>query len=218
MTAASISPASRALPALPLLAFAPARLDFTALPSHGSLVPPSLAMTTHHASGAVDTGAGDPHAALTAAADLGHHGLTAVTFLLTSAGVLFFFGLVFGAWKYACIARSPEAQAPVYVDIAHRAALLYSFACVLVAELARASAWSNTVNLAAAIVLVTYFAAAVLGYAVHGVLRDTDNQLKRPHRLGKKTIGDGAMRAFLVSLIAAEIGSFLVIFTGYLAA
>lgn len=215
MTAAPMSPASRALP---LLAFAPARLDFTALPSHGSLLPPSLATVSGHARGAFDTGAGDAHAALGAAADLGHHGTTAVSFLLTSAGVLFFFGLLFGAWKYACIARSAEAQAPVYVDIAHRAALLYSFACVLVAELAAASAWSDTINLAAAIVLVTYFGAAVLGYAVHGALRDTDNQLKRPHRLGKKTIGDGAMRAFLISLIAAEIGSFLVIFTGYLAA
>lgn len=46
----------------------------------------------------------------------------------------------------------------------------------------------------------------------------TDNQLKRPHRLGNKTIGDGVMRAFLISLIVAEVGAFLVIFSGYLAA
>lgn len=143
---------------------------------------------------------------------------TASTFTLTSAGTFFFFGLLFGAWKYACIARSEEAQAPLYVDIAHRAALLYAFACVLLAQLCAASAWSNAVNLAAAIVLVLYFAIAVLTYAVHGALRDTDNQLKRPHRLGKKTIGDRLMRAFIVSLIVAEVGAFLVIFSGYLAA
>jgi hypothetical protein len=152
------------------------------------------------------------------ASSLVHHELTASKFMMVSAGLFFFFGLLFGAWKYACIARSDEAQAPVYVDIAHRAALLYSFACVLVAQLCGASAWSSTVNLAAAVVLVLYFAAAVLSYAVHGALRDTDNQLKRPHRIGKRTLGSGVMRAFLLSLIAAEVGAFLVIFIGYLAA
>ena len=67
-------------------------------------------------------------------------------------------------------------------------------------------------------VLVLYFALAVLSYAVHGALRDTDNQLKPPHQLGKRTIHSGVMRAFLISLIVAEIGAFLVIFSGYLAA
>jgi hypothetical protein len=155
---------------------------------------------------------------LSSASDLGHHGLTATTFALTSAGAFFFFGLLFGVWKYVCMARSAEAQSPVYVDIAHRAALLYAFACMLVAQLCVASAWSNAVNLAAAIVLITYFALAVFAYALHGALRDTDNQLKRPHRLGKKTIGDRVMRGFMFSLIGAEVGAFLVLFSGYLAA
>jgi hypothetical protein len=57
--------------------------------------------------------------------------MTASTFCLASAGSFFFLGLVFGAWKYVCIARSEDAQAPPYVDIAHRAALLYSFGCAL---------------------------------------------------------------------------------------
>ncbi|MDO9017190.1 MAG: hypothetical protein Q8S73_12875 [Deltaproteobacteria bacterium] len=144
--------------------------------------------------------------------------MTASTFCLASAGSFFFLGLVFGAWKYVCIARSEDAQAPPYVDIAHRAALLYSFACALLAQLCRVSAWSDAVNLVAAVVLVSYFAAAVLGYAVHGALRDTDNQLKRPHRLGTKTIGNRVMLTFMVSLIAAEIGGFVVIFSGFLAA
>ena len=42
---------------------------------------------------------------------------------------------------------------------------------------------SNTVNLTAAIVLVLYFGVSVFGYAVHGALRDTDNQLARPQPL-----------------------------------
>lgn len=200
MTTASIC-----LSSLPLNFFASAcaRLTFAALWACGALLTPSLAAASGH---------------VVWEAGLGHHGPTASKFLLTSAGIFFFFGLVFGAWKYVCIARSAEAQAPTYVDIAHRAALLYSFACVLVAQMSGASAWSNAVNLAAAVVLVLYFAAAVFSYAVHGALRDTDNQLKHPHQLGKRTIKSSVMRAFLISLIVAEIGAFLVIFSGYLAA
>lgn len=200
MTTASIRLASRPLS---FFASARARRTFAALLGCGALLTASLAAASGHVVGE---------------AGLGHHGLTAARFLLISAGLLFFFGLLFGAWKYACIARSEEAQAPVYVDIAHRAALLYSFACVLVAQLCSASAWSNAVNLAAAIMLVLYFALAVFSYAVHGALRDTDNQLRHPHQLGKRTISSGVMRAFLISLIVAEVGAFLVIFSGYLAA
>jgi hypothetical protein len=144
--------------------------------------------------------------------------MTAPTFCLACAGLFFFFGLAFGAWKYVCIARSEYALAPPYVDVAHRAALLYSFACALLSQLCRASAWSDAVNLVAAVVLVSYFAVSVLGYAVHGALRDTDNQLRRPHRLGTKTIGNRVMLTFMVSLIAAEIGAFAVIFSGFLVA
>lgn len=144
--------------------------------------------------------------------------ISAAGFCMGTAGVFFLFGLLFGAWKYACIVRSETAQAPYYVDVAHRSALLYAFACGLLSQLCAVNAWSNTVNLVAAIVLVVYFAASVLGYAVHGALRDTDNQLKRPHQLGRKKIPNGAMLTFMLSLVIAEVTAFLVIFSGYLAA
>ena len=38
----------------------------------------------------------------------------------------------------------------MYVDICHRAALMYAFACLVLAEVASRSAWSETVNAAAA--------------------------------------------------------------------
>ena len=66
--------------------------------------------------------------------------------------------------------------------------------------------------------LVLYFSVAVFSYALHGALRDTDNQLKRPHRLGKNTVGDRVMHAIMISMVVAEVGAFLVIFSGYLAA
>ncbi|MCU0658850.1 MAG: hypothetical protein MUF64_27400 [Polyangiaceae bacterium] len=137
--------------------------------------------------------------------------------LLAGGGLFLLTGLLSGAWKYACIARSPEAQAPFYVDTAHRASLLYAFACTLLALFSAQSAWSDSVNLAAALVLLAYFAVAVLGYLVHGFLQDTDNQLRSPHRLGTRVIPGSWMRAFMVSLIVGEIGAFLVLFSGYLA-
>jgi hypothetical protein len=138
-------------------------------------------------------------------------------FCLTSAGAFLVAGLATGIWKYGCIARSPDARAPVYVDVAHRAALMYAFACGLLAMLCERSAWSNAVNLAAAIAAVVFFALSVTGYVVHGALRDTDNQLARPHRLGGRIIPGGAMRAFMATLIVAELGGVAVIVAGHLA-
>ena len=143
--------------------------------------------------------------------------MVAPTFCLASAGGFFLVGLLTGVWKYASIARSPGARAPYYVDTAHRASLLYAFACALLGQLAAASAWRDRVNLAASVVTIAFFAAAVLGYVVHGVLRDTDNQLAVPHRLGSRTIPVGAMRAFMIVLAAAEIVGFAVVFAGFLA-
>lgn len=141
--------------------------------------------------------------------------MTAHAAALTSAGAFFLTGLLTGAWKYACIARSAEAKAPAYVDIAHRSSLLYAFACALLATFVSNSAFSDRTNLLAVLVLIGYFAVSVLGYLVHGALRDTDNQLQRPHRLGAKTIPPAAMLAFMLSLIAAEVGAFAVVFAGY---
>jgi hypothetical protein len=142
----------------------------------------------------------------------------AVKLCVVSAGVFFMAGLLTGAWKYFHIARSPTATAPVYVDIAHRAALLYSFAALLLAVFAALSAWSATVNLVAAALPLAFFAFAIGGYLVHGVLRDTDNQLLKPHRLGSATIHPAVMTGFMWALMAAEIGGFAVLFAGTLQA
>lgn len=142
----------------------------------------------------------------------------AVRLCVIAAGVFFLTGLLTGAWKYSHIARSPTATAPLYVDIAHRAALLYSFASLLLAVFAALSAWPPAVDLVAAALPLAYFAAAIAGYVVHGVLKDTDNQLLKPHRLGRATIPPVAMTAFMWSLMTAEIGGFAVLFAGTLEA
>jgi hypothetical protein len=142
----------------------------------------------------------------------------AVELCVVASGLFFLTGLLTGAWKYFHIMRSPTATAPVYVDIAHRAALLYSFASLLLAVFAGLSVWSDTVNLWAAGLTLAYFAAAIGTYVVHGVLRDTDNQLLRPHRLGRGTVHPANVAVFMGSLMAAEIGGFLVLFAGTLKA
>jgi hypothetical protein len=142
----------------------------------------------------------------------------AVRLCVLSSGVFFLTGLLTGAWKYFHIARSPQAVAPVYVDLAHRAALLYSFASLLLAVFAGLSAWSDRLNLVAAALPLAFFAFAIIGYVAHGILRDTDNQLLKPHRLGKGTVPPALMAAFMWALMAAEIGGFAVLFAGTLRA
>jgi hypothetical protein len=142
----------------------------------------------------------------------------AVRLCVVAAGVFFLAGLLTGAWKYFHIARSPTATAPAYVDIAHRAALLYSFASLLLAVFAALSAWPPAVDLVAAALPLAFFAAAIGSYVLHGVLRDTDNQLLQPHVLGKGTVPPVLMRAFMASLMVAEIGGFVVLFAGTLEA
>jgi hypothetical protein len=136
-------------------------------------------------------------------------------FCSTSAGALLLVGLLTGTWKYACTARSPDARAPYYVDTAHRASLMYAFACAVLAQLCAESAWSNATNLAAAVVLVALFVVTIAGYIVHGALRDTDNQFRVPHQLGARTIPTRAMTAFMGVLIAGEVGGVAVLLAGF---
>lgn len=99
---------------------------------------------------------------------------------LLSAGLIFLLALVLGVWKYRQMATSENHLAHPYVDIAHRAALLYSFATLLIAVFVELSAWPTWVNLTAAMVLVFFFVVAIGSYIEHGAKRDTTNQFEHP--------------------------------------
>jgi amino acid transporter len=126
--------------------------------------------------------------------------------VLAAAGLMFLWALGLGVVKYRQMATSETSLAHPYIDTAHRAALMYSFATLLVATFVELSAWSTLVNLIAAGALFVFFAAAVVGYMVHGLRRDTDNQFRDPVR---------GTHAFMVALIVAEIGGFAVLFAGF---
>jgi hypothetical protein len=137
---------------------------------------------------------------------------------ILAAGGFFLTGLLAGAWKYLAITRSPEARAPVYVDTAHRAALLYAFACLVIERFVVLSRLDPTVEVAAVLAQVAFFALAIISYVVHGVLGDTDNQFARPHRLGRRVLPPVALTAFMVALMVGEIGGFAVLLWGAVAA
>jgi len=138
----------------------------------------------------------------------------AVKLAIISSGIFFLAGLLTGVWKYAMIGRSPNAEAPVYVDICHRTTLMYSFACLVLVQFAELSVWSSTVNFWATLLPIVFFALAVTSYAVHGWLRDTDNQFRRPHVLGSFTIPHALTVLFMWMLVAAEVGGFVVLLVG----
>lgn len=132
---------------------------------------------------------------------------TVVTLLAT--GLIFLTALILGAWKYQQIATSPDHAAHPYVDIAHRAALLYSFAALVVAVFVELSAWPTWLNLTAAMVLVFFFVAAIASYVQHGMRRDTTNQFAEPAP---------GLHAGMTALMVGEIGGFVVLLAGFVAA
>ena len=130
---------------------------------------------------------------------------------LSAAFLFFMTGLITGIWKYRHIAKSEDASSPVYVDIAHRSSLLYSFAALLLAAFSSYSIWRAPINVAAAVSALAFFALAIGTYVLHGLLQDTDNQLRRPHRLGGRLLPPWLTGLFMVLLIAAEVGGALVL-------
>ena len=142
--------------------------------------------------------------------------MTADQLCLLAAGVFFLSGLLTGWWKYRCMATSPEATAPVYVDIAHRTSLMYSFSAILLREFVPYSPLGPTGTLWAVGAPLLFFALAIQTYILHGILRDTDNQLRAPHRLGSGTVPGFLLHGFMVLLAVAEIGGFGVLLSGFL--
>jgi hypothetical protein len=129
--------------------------------------------------------------------------------VLLAAGLIFLWALLLGIWKYRAMATSPDALAHPYIDTAHRAALLYSFATLLIAAFVELSDWSQTVNLIAAFGPIAFFVGAIAGYMVHGIRKDTDNQFREPVR---------GTHAFMWALIVVEIGGFAILLAGFVSA
>lgn len=125
---------------------------------------------------------------------------------ITASGGFLLVGLLVGIWKYRAMIASPTHQAPAYVDIAHRAALLYSFAALVMWKLVAHSPYSDTVQLWATGVPIFFFATAVSSYLWHGWRRREDTQFSE--RNWSTTRG-------MLFLIVGELGGVLVLFWGF---
>ncbi|RZG87547.1 hypothetical protein EXE10_04295 [Acinetobacter sp. WCHAc060033] len=131
----------------------------------------------------------------------------AVKLALLFSGIYLFVGMLTGVWKYVQISRSESARAHYYVDIAHRSSLLYAPATLILAVMAYFSSWSEKVNLFFIITNLIFFSFSIASYVLHGWLKDTSNQFKQPHQLGKIQLPKIILRIAMILLVIGEIGA-----------
>lgn len=114
------------------------------------------------------------------------------------------------------MAKGVDHRARYYVDITHRSSLLYAFAAILLAKFAELSVFPAIVNNTSALAALIFFAAAIGTYIVHGFLKDTSNQLEKPHKVGSMKLPAWLTPLFMLLLIIAEVGGSAVLGIGAL--
>lgn len=131
----------------------------------------------------------------------------AIKISLLCSGLFLLSGMLTGIWKYSQIMKSENHQAPVYVDIAHRASFFYSFASLVIAKLLEFSPFSEFWQTIIVIVPLSYFILTVIGYIREGYLNRTDNMFRESNFI---------TTWFMYGLIVGEIGGFALIFGGFI--
>lgn len=104
----------------------------------------------------------------------------AVKSTLLASGIFLLVALIAGVLKYRGIMKSENHRAPYYIDIAHRAALMYSFAALVMAELLKYSPYSVEIQLVITLVPLFFFAMSIAQYFKLGIENKTNNQFKNP--------------------------------------
>lgn len=130
----------------------------------------------------------------------------AVKLAVLFSGIFLWVGMLTGVWKYLEIRTSPQSRAHYYVDIAHRSSLLYAPAALILAVLAYYSQLSEWINLICVGLNLAFFSFSIAAYILHGLLKDTTNQFRKPHQLGKFQLPGVLMTVAMFGLILAELG------------
>ena len=138
----------------------------------------------------------------------------AVRIGLLFSGVFLWVGMLTGVWKYLEIQKSAQARAHYYVDIAHRSSLLYAAASLILAALSYFTSLSDSLSLFCVVANLFFFSMSILVYIIHGMLKDTTNQFKQPHKLGQWSIPRWCMTFLMLSLIMVELGATAVLLLG----
>lgn len=139
---------------------------------------------------------------------------TATQFAIVFSGIFLWIGMLTGVWKYYQIRHTEFARAHYYVDIAHRSSLLYAPASLILAVLSYFTVLSDTLVLFCVIANLFYFTMSILTYILHGLLKDTTNQFKQPHQLGRWVLPSWCMTLMMLSLIIAELGATTILVFG----
>src|SRR5437764_7170499 len=87
----------------------------------------------------------------------------AIKISLFASGIFLLTGMLTGILKYQRTMTSTHHRAPVYIDIAHRASFLYSFASLVIAKLLEYNPYSTRVQIIAATVPLAFFAITIVG-------------------------------------------------------
>lgn len=131
----------------------------------------------------------------------------AVKISLLSSGLFLLSGMLIGIVKHQQMLKSADHMASAYIDIAHRAALLYSFAMLVIAKLLEYSPYSEIVQLAAMATVLTFLSVTIVGYFVTGIMNKTDNLFRRR---------DFRTTWYVYMLTVGEIGGLAVIIWGFI--
>lgn len=141
--------------------------------------------------------------------------LTSVTKLaIIFSGIFLWVGMLTGVWKYYQIRNTELARAHYYVDIAHRSSLLYAAASLILAALSYFTSLSDSLSLFCVVANLFFFSMSILVYIIHGMLKDTTNQFKQPHKLGQWSIPRWCMTFLMLNLIIVELGATAVLLLG----
>jgi hypothetical protein len=130
----------------------------------------------------------------------------AIKISLLASGLFLLSGMLIGILKYQRMRTRETHTAPVYVDIAHRAAFLYSFAMLVIAKLLEYSPYSERVQLGAMGLVLIFLMLTIVGYLSHGLKEDTDNMFRERNF---------TTTWYMYMLIAGEIGGLSVIIWGF---
>lgn len=133
--------------------------------------------------------------------------MMAINLCLFASGLFLTAGLLTGIWKYERMMARPDHRAPVYVDIAHRASFLYSFAALVMAKLLEYSPFSLKIQILSASVPLFFFAASIARYIQLGWQNQTENQFRERNFI--TTWG-------IYLLIIGELAGILLIFGGFI--
>lgn len=131
----------------------------------------------------------------------------AVKISLLASGLLLLAGMLIGLVKHQQMLKSADHLAPAYIDIAHRAAFLCSFAMLVIAKLLEYSPYSETVQLISMSAVLIFFAVTIVGYFSHGMINKTDNLFRERNF---------STTWYVYMLAAGEIGGLSVIIWGFI--